>query len=309
MSARDFALLSDLIQDVQAVIDQPADDPSQLAFPTAQQARAANAAQEECFRLASSLDADWTTKETVLTVAAGAQFTILPADLRAVRRTARWQPTTNRSLGDLACGEWSQLGNRQYDCLFKPKDTEHANQATLRWLLPTPTTMFVKVVYDYFPVRIAHGCLPEDAGGITMRLAAWEPRETGVLVAQDIYVVQDSRGGAYGNQPIVTWDGEFQTATFANVWSPIPLKGAIYTSRPDLPRDWEQLFVFEMAARLGAKLSESIKKDWQEEKERLKVVGQNQAITMDRRAAKIVRGRSVAGVGFTGDPINRPFGW
>src|SRR3990167_1641530 len=140
MSARDCRLVADLLPGLRSLIDQPSNDPSQLAFPASEIARAASDAQDEVHALASSLDADWTVREAIVSVAAAAQYVALPADCRGVRATMLWNTATNTKTADLACGEWSQLGVRQYDCLFKGKDVEYSNQATLRFLRPFPRT-------------------------------------------------------------------------------------------------------------------------------------------------------------------------
>ena len=317
MAARDCRLLVDIIPDIQSLVDQPANDPSQLAFPPDQFVRAVNNAQDELFRLAWSLDSDWTTVEAILAVAAGSTWVELPDDCRAVRSTIRWNSSTNRKVSELACGEWSQLGVRDYDCLFKPKDHEHDNKATLRFMRPAPVAFDMKVVYDYWPIRLAHGTLPIDSGALSTKLQDYEPTESNRLTGLNLYITSDPAGnGAAAGQmrPIDSWTGPTRTAGLAitipsSAWSPIPKKGATYTSGPDIPRDWEQFFIFQSAVFLGIKLPERIVQQWQQERERLEIRAKHQAATMDRRAAKIVRSRSITGPGFQGDPINRPGGW
>lgn len=309
MAARDFKLLADILPSVQTLVDQPATDPSQMAFTMAQFADAANGAQEELHYMASQLDCDWCTKEAIVSPAAGATWIALPADCRAVRSTVEWNSSTNRKVRDLACGEWSQLGVRNYDSLFKPKDTEHSNQATLRFLRPLPRAMTIKVVYDYFPARLVLGCLPADAGALSMPLAPHEPSESGVLVGVTLYITEDEIGGAYGNQAITGWDGKTRTATFAVAWSPVAKSGAKYSSRPDLPREWERLFVLEAGVQAGLKLPDRLVKEWGAKRKEAAVTAKHRAATVDRRAAKIIRSRSTVGRGFTGDPINGSGSW
>ncbi len=312
MSARDCRLVADLLPDLRALIDQPSNDPSQLAFPMSDIARAASNAQDEVFRLASQLDADWTTTSALVSVTAGALYVVLPANLRAIRSTCLWNSTNNTKIMDLACGEWSQDGVRPYDCLFKPKDHDYSNQATLRFLKPFPRTGTIKVVYDYFPVRLMHGCLPVAAGSLSMMLADYEPLESGLLVGQTAYIVKDPAGTGAGQSRVCTgWDGPTRSfsVSVSTPWNPSPRAGAEYTSRPDIPRDWERLYTFEMAVQLGLKLPERIVETWAAERERLEVRAKHQGITMDRRAAKIVRVRTGAPLMIGGDPINGPTGW
>lgn len=323
MAARDCRLFGDLLPDILAVIDQPVDDPSQIAFPMSQLVRAGSLAQDECFRLASQLDSDLTIVETIITVPAQSQYVILPANCRAVRATMTWNTTENTKGRDLACGEWSQLGRRQYDCLFKPMDADHPQvsittpytytiPSTLRFLLPTPQQFDLKLVYEFFPIRLAYGQLPLDAGANHMTLNQYEPSEGGILAGQRFYITKDPAGTAADQSHLsVDWIGSTRTIGFlvAETWNPIPKKGATYDTRPALHRDWEQFFIFQTASFLGKKLPPRIVDAWDKERERLEKRAQHQGGTLDRRAAKIIRSRSQAGPGFTGDPINRPTGW
>lgn len=304
MAQHEIRLLSRLVRSVQSLVDQPDDDPAQYAFSRADFADAANYAQDELFRDASMLDADWTLKETTVSIPAGTTAYALPDDCRGLRKTSEWDSTNDEELRPLAVGEWGQLGRRDYDCLFKGKDADNSNAPTLRFLKPTPRALTVKIVYEYHPPTLAHGILQEDAGASSFVLEEHEPDENDVLVGGTLHIVKDPNGSAYGSQAISTWSGETRAAGFATPWSPIPKKGAYYTMRPDLPKDLERVYVLEMGVVLGIKLPDRLYEEWRRERERKLLTAKHRLKTMERRAAKITRFRSVVGPGFTGDPIN-----
>lgn len=308
MAARDFRLLSDVLANVRSLVDQPTTDPNQMGFTPAQFWQAANDAQEELSQLASQLDVNWFTKEVDVAVARGVTYVELPSDCRTVRTTDDWNTSTNRRNRELAVGEWGQLGVREYDTIFKPKDTEHDNKATLRFLVPSPRAFTMRVAYDYFPKRLVDGVLPVDAGGSAFRLAEYESTETGMNAGTVLYIVADPNGTpglqAFGSQAIEAWVGSSRLASFAAPWNPVPKRGARYTSRPDLPRDWERLYTLEMGVTLGLKLPSRLKDEWKQRRDEVAASAEHRAATMDRRAVRILRSRSVVGPGFTGDPIN-----
>lgn len=311
MAARDCRLLADLWPLLLAIIDQPADDPVQLGFPMSQIAQAASDSQEECHKRASQLDANIMTKEALLSVSGNATYLLLPNDLRAIRACYQWNATSNTKIREIPCGEWSQDGNsRIYDALFKPKDVEHDNKAVLYFLARFPANATIKIVYDYFPVRLFHGCLPVDAGALALKLADYEPYESEIYTGQRLYITQDPLGTAAGtSHPIGSYTGATQTAGFllAEQWNPVPRAGATYTSRPDILRDWERLFLLEWAVQLGMKLPERIVDQWKKECERVARDSEHLANTLERRAAQIVRNTTGQAPMIGGDPINGPF--
>lgn len=304
MSARDFALLSDLLPNVRSLVDQPASDTQQFAYPASQFHEAANAVQDSLHRDLSQLDVDWTRRFASVSVTANAAYVTLPSDLRALRLTCEWDASQNRKKRDIPCAEWSRFGIGEEECFFFPKYVDNSNLPTLVFARPQKRAFTMRVVYDYYPKRLAHGELPEDAGNTAVRLAEHEPDEDSTLDDVVIYAVENPLSSAHGFAPIDSWNGFTKVATFiGGGWAGALRKGTLYTSRPDLPRDWERLFVLEMGVHLELKMPSGRLDEWKREREKFERQAKHQARTVDRRAPTIIRSRPVAGRGLTGDPI------
>ena len=307
MAARDFRLFSDILPAIRALVDQPKDDPSQIGFPLSDLVNGASFAVEQLHFLASQLESNWCTKEAFITTVPNQNWLPAPDDCRGVRSTSEWNVAGDRKVRPITVGVWGNVGERGlYETLFKPKDNDHDNQATLRFTTAPTRTYTIKVIYEYFPLRLIHGCLPENAGATSLRLADYEPRESAIHVDQRLYIVEDPNGAAgakaYGDELITAWDGQTQTATTA-AWSPIPKVGATYTSRPDLPREWERLFVLETGVHAGLKMPKRLISEWEQLRQQQEVRDKHRAATVERRAAKLVGGGRRGRRG-RGDPIN-----
>lgn len=268
-----FPLLSDLIAEIADAVDQPLDEPGQLTWTNPSEfRRTTNQAYEWCNREASSLDLNLNIVEADLAVAAGDEYTLLPEDLRALRKVWRIDAASNRT-NPITVGSWDRVDIYRHDAIFIPRkpdpDPDLDGRTALRWTKDVSRAMTVHLVYEASVIPLAHGCVMDygvNLGDSLVVLGEHEPADTGIYQGLRLWFPKGAGEGQNG--VAATYDGPTRTATIDPALAVALDDTTVYTSRPALHRDMRDAYFFDVCARLVEKLDEKRMQNFKAERQR-----------------------------------------
>ena len=283
MAAKAFSWLSDLIGEIRTKVNQPESDPGQLSWDASEFAFACRQEQDYLWERLSALDKDFgITIDTSLSVTANSRTFTLPTNCRMLRRVVQIDTSGNEVAGGaLYDAKWEELYESERACKYLPD----ANQ--LYFAMAPSATYPVKVVYGRHPVPLCHGIVQSGAS-TTITLQDHELNEDDALNG---LVIRIYDGTGQGQEKAVTdYDGATRVATTA-AWSPVPDGTSKYTSRPELPWDLKQAFIYGVAARLVEKLhgETDIVRVYFSQREKHLLHGRGGAAALKRQSPKLIR--------------------
>lgn len=295
MALRDFPYIADLIPVIKDTIGQPEGDEG---IPTYSDSEIFRKCQEEyldLWQVCCDVDKNWGIKvDSSLSVTSGTRTVTMPSDCRAIRKITEID-SSGREVGrPLESGMWDDMGLVHDIYVYHPLDN------VIYFSMLPDRTYTIRVTYYYHPPSIVHG-LARDGGSSTIQLGDHEPVEDDVLNGLDTFYIYAGTGIGQG-RTISDYSGSTKTATVSVAFSPSPVGlSSKYTSRPKLPRDARDAFVFGVCNRLVAKLHDErypgFRADYEKAVERLKT----SLAGYERSTPKVVRDDS--GLGPHCDPL------
>jgi hypothetical protein len=294
--------LSTFAKRVQTKLDQPETDPGQLTWSFDEEfSQAADGALRYTWERLSSLDKNFgMTINTALSVTAASRTFALPTDCRMLRKVVEIDGAgAEISGGEIVMGTWEDLGASERMAVYQ-QDVKQL------YFMRVPTRSYsVKVIYGREPLPLAYGTA-QSVGATSMALAAHERDEDDAFNAQT-FRIRSATTGQGQTKAASDYDGVTRTIT-VTAWSPVPTGVVKYDTKPDLPTDATDFFLYDICGRMAEKLQdERLVLSFQNEREKHLAHFQQAASSYERRSPLLIRD-AYGDVGFA-DPADTSIGW
>jgi hypothetical protein len=246
-----FPLLAELEPEVLRKIDQPSDEAGQLTWEIPEEY--AQACQQEYLYLwerLSTIDRNFgmAMNTTAVSVVSGTLVYSLPADCRWLRRVVEIDAIGNNR-GQVPIATWDEYDAGQYDngVIYQPDDQ------TIRFVSDPGRSYAVRLIYGKYPTPLVHG-IARDGGATSIQLDDHEPMDDDIINGLTVVLYA---GTGYGQSKAASdYDGVTRTVTVGTAWTVNPVAGTKYTSRPSLPRDMRDAFIYGVCARMVEKIQD-----------------------------------------------------
>jgi hypothetical protein len=250
MPAKEFPWLHEVELEVRAKIDENRGEPGQPKWSRAEISHAFNAEHRYLYERISSMDRDFNLLvDDTITVAAGDETTALPDGIR-VLRSAFELDGNGEVKRAVDVGAWHEMnGSCDREALYRPYP-----QAELFWLNKPSGPLTLRIVYGAHPPHLFHGCA-QASGNLTLAVDSFEPRSDDEGIGRDILIYEGDGEGSV--RTVSDYRGDDQEITVTASFSPLPTSRSRYTSRPDLPPDAKDAFVYGVCARLVEKFRDA----------------------------------------------------
>jgi len=244
-----FPWLSEIEDEVRAKIDQKRREPGQPKWDRAEINAAFNAEHRYLYERISSMDKSFNILiDDTITVAAGDQTTALPENVRAIRSLHELK--NGKVVRYIDVGEWHEMGGTcSREALYRAYP-----QSELFWLEPAQSAMTLRVVYSAYPPHLFHGCV-QGSGGSILEVESHELMSDDAGVGRNILIYEGEANGQ--ERTVSAYAGSTREITVSLAWTTLPTERSRYTSRPDLPLDAKDAFVYGVCARLVEKLRDA----------------------------------------------------
>lgn len=245
-----FPWLSDLEPHIRSKIDEKRFEPGQPKFDRQELSAAFNAEQRYLYERISSMDRDFNlTIDDTIAVTAGTETTTLPSRIRVLRAAFELDGSGN-VVRPVDVGAWHEMnGSCDREALFRPYP-----QGELFWVAKPSRAFTMRIVYGAHAPHLFHGCV-QASGATVVQVEDYEPATDDRATARPFLIYE---GDAAGSERTVSdYDGGDREVTVDSSYSPLPTDKSRYTSRPDLPPDAADAFVYGVCARLVEKHRDS----------------------------------------------------
>lgn len=242
-----FPWLSEVEQVVLAKIDQKRSEPGDPGVGDDELNHVFNAEHRYLWERLSSMDRDFgITVDDTVTVSAGDQTTALPTDLRVLRQV--YQLRGGEVCRLIEVGSWHELqGSCHREALYQPD----AGSPQIYWVKKPTSDMTLRLVYGAYAPHLFHSCVLS-AGSTTVALPTYETSTDSSGVSRNILV--DQGPGAGQERTVSSYSGADREITVSAAFSSgLPTSRSHITSRPALPPDFFDAFVYGSCARLVEK--------------------------------------------------------
>lgn len=252
MPARTFPWLSEVEAEIRAKVDSKRREPGQPKFDNQEMSAAYNGEHRFLHERISSMDRDFNVLiDDTLTVTSGSETTDLSVitGLRVIRALFELDGSGN-VCREIDVGPWHEMGGScSREALYRPYP-----QADLVWLNKPQKTFSLRVVYSAYPPHLFHGCV-QSAGSSILGVEGFEPISDGHGVNRNILIYEGDASGS--ERTVSAYSGADREITVTAAFSPLPTQRSRYTSRPDLPYDAYESFVYGVCARLVEKFRDA----------------------------------------------------
>jgi len=248
MAAKLFPWLADVERVVRRKVDQPADEPGQPTWALEEWRQAFNDEQRFLWERISSIDRNFSVQvDDTITVSAGDTTTALPADLRMLKKVFVLG-SNNREERIIRTASFDELGSWSAGeaAVYRPTEND------LFWAVPSRQNLSLRIVYSAYPPVLAHGTVAAASAGTTMKLAEYESSDDSDYANLDLYIYAGTSAGStrtgqsyVGATRVLTLDTALTVDTTSK-----------YTSRPLLPVDAYDAYMYGVCARLVEKLQD-----------------------------------------------------
>ncbi len=245
-----FPWLSDIEPEVRAKIDENRGEPGQPKWSRQEINHAFNAEHKYLYERISSMDRDFNLLvDDTITVSAGDETTALPSNIRVVRQIFELDGS-GEVIRPVDVGAWHEMGGTcNREALYRPYP-----QAELFWLKKPSSNLTLRVVYGDYPPHLFHGCVQASSSTV-LQVESFEPSTDDLAIGRDILIYEGD--GAGSERTVSDYDGGDREVTVSLAYSPLPTSRSRYTSRPDLPPDAKDAFVYGVCARLVEKFRDA----------------------------------------------------
>lgn len=245
-----FPWLSDIEPIVRAKIDEKRFEPGQPKFDRQELSAAFNAEHRYLYERISSMDRDFNiTVDDTTTVSAGDETTTLPSRIRVLRGVFEIDSNGNVKR-QIDVGRWHEMGGScDREALYRPYP-----EGGLFWVNKPSSAMTLRVIYGAHAPHLFHGCV-QASGSTVVQVEDYEPATDDRAIARPFLIYE---GDAAGSERTVSdYDGSDKEVTVDTAYSPLPTERSRYTSRPDLPPDSVDAYIYGVCARLVEKHRDS----------------------------------------------------
>jgi hypothetical protein len=298
MPAKLFPWLSQVERAVRRKVDQPADEPGQPTWALEEWWQAFNASHRFIWERISSMDRNFGINiDDTLTAQAGAQTTALPGDLRVLRKVFAMDAARTCEQAVIRTASFDELGGwcAGEAAVYRPTEND------LYWAKAPKQDIPLRVVYSANPPALPHGCIRKFTSGTNLTLASYESDDDLDYVDLGTDGLYLAEGRGCGAMPTPTaYDGCTKVLTInAGVTVDDTTK---YTSRPKLPVDAYDAYLYDVCARLVEKTQDERWNEFVAEREAKLRAMATALSSLDRQETLYTRDDME--MGSHGDPIH-----
>lgn len=251
MAVRTFPWLADIERTVRTKLDLPAGEAGRAPFDfNAEFLQACNDSYLYIWERLSSTDRNFgITVDDTVTATADAEFTDLPATVRALRKVQRLD-AAGKVCGVVDVVSFDQQGSNASGHEGAGLYLPDSNQ--IRWLEPFNSAQRLRLIFNEQPVTLIHGCISAVGGATTAPLGPHESIEDNLYQTLSLHLYEGP--GAGDTRTISSYVGRTRIATVSAAFSAVPTIRTRYTSRPRLRYDAKDSFIYSVASRMLEKM-------------------------------------------------------